>query len=72
MSADGQDKFISIVQEVIELRAVKERRRRLNPVEVAGRGQDKLFASILWPVGHLSAAVMYGRRESCTENSTQV
>ena len=55
MSADGQDKFISVVQEVIELWAVIQGGRRLQPIKVSSCGQDKLLASIICTVGHLLA-----------------
>lgn len=55
MSADTQDKFISIIQEIVDLWAVSQEQRRVYAIEVSSSGQDKRLASIIWTVWHLSA-----------------
>lgn len=64
VSADGEDKFIPIIQEVIELWASSQGGWWFDPIEVASCGQDELLASIIRTVGHLAAAIVYWWRES--------
>lgn len=65
VAADREDKFIPIIQEVIELWASNQGGWWFDPIEVASCGQDELLASIIWTVGHLAAAIAYWWRESC-------